>query len=177
MADLHRQSNPSFGLDHSNFIGSLPQHNEQHLDGTTFFIQQRLEPQLNMALDSKQLTKKDAENFHLLYQRLPELIPEEPPALIHGDLWGGNFICSEKGQGVLIDPAVSYANREMDLAMSRLFGGFAPRFYSAYFESFPTEPNLETRLGLYQIYYLLVHVNIFGGGYVNQVRSVLSQYI
>jgi fructosamine-3-kinase len=177
LANLHRQSHTYFGLDHSNYIGSLLQYNDQQLDWIDFYINQRLLPQLKMAVDTDLLKNTDVDNFNLLFYKLPELIPLEPPALIHGDLWGGNFICSESEQGVLIDPAVSFANREMDLAMSRLFGGFAPRFYSAYLESYPTAPNLETRIGVYQIYYLLVHVNIFGGGYVQQLRSALSQYV
>lgn len=176
LARLHQQSNDSFGLDHDNFIGSLPQSNMPDTNGIAFLINQRLHPQLLLALNSGQLTARDAENFEALFRKLPELVPDEPPALTHGDLWSGNYICSDKGESILIDPAVSYAHREMDLGMSRLFGGFSSRFYEAYQEVFPTAPGLEHRLGIYQLYYLLVHVNLFGRGYVGQVRSVLSQY-
>ncbi|MCB0652629.1 MAG: fructosamine kinase family protein [Saprospiraceae bacterium] len=176
LANLHRQTNNHYGLDHHNFIGSLPQYNDAKADGIDFLIHQRLYPQLEMALNSAQLNSRDAEHFEHLFKQFPDMIPNEPPSLIHGDLWSGNFICSEKGQSILIDPAVSFAHREMDLAMSRLFGGFAQRFYAAYEESYPTAPGLEQRIGIYQLYYLLVHVNIFGRGYVGQVRSVLSQY-
>lgn len=177
LAQLHRQTNESFGLDHDNFIGSLPQSNKREDNTISFLIKQRLLPQLNMALLSGQLNSNDEQNFEILFKKLPGLIPDEPPALTHGDLWRGNFLCSSKGKPVLIDPAVSFAHREMDLAMSRLFGGFSTRFYEAYQEAFPTHPELEHRLGIYQLYYLLVHVNLFGRGYVGQVRSVLSAYL
>jgi protein-ribulosamine 3-kinase len=177
LAALHQQSNEDFGLDHDNFIGSLPQSNKSAPDNVSFLIEQRLLPQLKLALRSGELTATDADNFDTLFQKLPQLIPNESPALTHGDLWSGNFLCSEQGAPVLIDPAVSYCHREMDLAMSRLFGGFSPRFYEAYEEAYPTVRGLENRLGIYQLYYLLVHVNLFGKGYVGQVRSVLSAYL
>ena len=114
--------------------------------------------------------------FEKLYELLPSILPLEPPALIHGDLWSGNFLADETGQAVLIDPAVSYSHREMDLAMSRLFGGFAPGFYRAYHAAYPLEKGLEERIKIYQLYYLLVHVNLFGGGYINSVRQILRRF-
>ncbi len=177
LAALHQQTSEHFGLDHDNFIGSLPQSNTPKPDTIIFLIEERLRPQLKLALQAGQLKSQDAQNFEVLFKNLPQLIPDEPPALLHGDLWSGNYLCSNAGKPILIDPAVSFAHREMDLAMSRLFGGFSGRFYDAYFEAFPTEPGLEGRLGIYQLYYLLVHVNLFGRGYVGQVRTVLSRYI
>lgn len=177
LARLHRQSNSYFGLDHHNFIGSLPQYNTPDNDWVSFFFNHRLKPQIDLATSSGLLSSTDESNFLALHNKLNEILPEEPPALTHGDLWGGNFICSSSEQGVLIDPAVSYAHREMDLAMSALFGGFAPTFYHAYQEEYPTAPGLENRIGIYQLYYLLVHVNLFGGGYVNQTRAVLSRFL
>lgn len=177
LAALHQQTSDHFGLDHDNFIGSLPQSNNSRSDTITFLIEERLRPQLKMAIQSGQLNSQDAQNFENLFKKLPQLVPDESPSLLHGDLWSGNYLCSSSGQPILIDPAVSFAHREMDLAMSRLFGGFSGRFYEAYAESFPIEPGLENRLGIYQLYYLLVHVNLFGRGYVGQVRTVLSKYL
>ena len=96
--------------------------------------------------------------------------------MIHGDLWNGNFISDENGASVLIDPAVCFASREMDLAMSLLFGGFDEDFYQAYRSAYPLLPGWQERVELYQLYYLLVHVNLFGGGYVQSVRQILRRY-
>ena len=176
LAALHLQTTDQFGLDHDNFIGSLPQSNNRHDTWTDFFITERLQPQLDLALQSSQLRSPDAQRFEKLFQRIPEICPVEPPALSHGDLWSGNFMVSADSRPVLVDPAVSYAHREMDLAMSRLFGGFDRTFYRSYEESWPLEPGFEQRLSVYQLYYLMVHVNLFGGGYVGSVRSVLQQF-
>lgn len=177
LAALHRTTQAVFGLDHDNFIGSLPQRNGEHAGWPAFYREERLQPQLDLALSARRLEASDARNFEKLYRRLPELCPEEPPALTHGDLWSGNFLADETGAPVLIDPAVSYAHRETDLAMSRLFGGFQRAFYRSYEESYPLAPGFEQRLAVYQLYYLMVHVNLFGGGYTDSVRNVLRQFI
>jgi protein-ribulosamine 3-kinase len=177
LAALHRSSAPEFGLDHDNFIGSLPQSNARHDSWPTFFTNERLHPQLELALHGRQLTSTDAKNFEHLYKKLPDICPAEPPALTHGDFWSGNFMCNTEGHPVLVDPAVSYAHREMDLAMSRLFGGFDRPFYRSYEETWPLAPGFEQRLPVYQLYFLLVHVNLFGGGYAGSVRSILQQFV
>jgi len=177
LAALHRTSDAYFGLDHDNFIGSLPQSNTWHDSWPAFFIDERLLPQVELSIRGKQLTLKDGQNFEQLYKKLPSICPEEPPALIHGDLWSGNFLCDAQGHPVLIAPAVSYAHREMDLAMSRLFGGFDRAFYRSYEEAWLLAPGFEQRLPVYQLYYLLVHVNLFGGGYADSVRSNLKQFV
>lgn len=177
LAALHRRTSQQFGLDHSNFIGSLPQSNHFHHTWSGFYVHERLQPQLDLALKSNRLQSSDARQFEKLYQKLPELCPFESPALIHGDLWSGNFLVGDDGRPVLIDPSVSYSHREMDLAMSRLFGGFDRPFYRSYEEAFPLAPGFEQRLPVYQLYYLMVHVNLFGGGYVGSVRSVLRQFV
>jgi len=177
LAALHRCSDEQFGWPEDNFIGSLPQPNGRHDSWASFYQSQRLQPQLDMALEANALWPAAPAQFEQLFQRLPELCPEEPPALAHGDLWGGNFLSAANGDPVLIDPAVSYAHREMDLGMSKLFGGFAPAFYEAYQANYPSESGWESRLDLYQLYYLLVHVNLFGGGYVSSTRSVVERYL
>jgi fructosamine-3-kinase len=176
LAALHRCTSPQFGLDHPNYIGSLPQQNGRHDRFAAFYIHERLQPQLDMAISSKQLNAKDEKHFNNLYKKLPDLCPQEPPALIHGDLWSGNFLVGADSQPVLIDPSVAYSHRELDLAMSRLFGGFDRSFYRAYEEAYPLAPGFEKRLPVYQLYYLLVHVNLFGGGYVGSVRRIMEGY-
>jgi hypothetical protein len=177
LANLHRNTAQRFGLDHNNFIGSLPQSNAYHTSWASFYIHERLNPQLALALQADLLQKTDAGNFEKLYKKLPELCPEEPPALTHGDLWSGNFMVDEQSRPVLIDPALSYAHREMDLAMSRLFGGFDRPFYRSYEEAYPLAPGFGQRIPVYQLYYLMVHVNLFGGSYVSPVRSILQQFV
>ncbi len=176
LAALHRETNEQFGLDHANFIGSLPQSNNRYDSWPEFYQNERLMPQMRMALDAGQLTTSDLRQLENLCKRLPEICPEEPPALTHGDLWSGNFLVGPDSEPVLIDPSVSYAHREMDLGMSRLFGGFGREFYAAYREAYPLAFGFEQRLGIYQLYYLLVHVNLFGGGYVGSVRGILQRF-
>ena len=138
-----------------------------------FFVQNRLLAQLNIGGFSSSI-KND---FEKLFDKLPDLIPQEKPSLIHGDLWGGNFLVKEHTLPVLIDPAIYFGNREMDIAMSKLFGRFNTNFYTSYNEVFPLEKGWEERVNLCNLYPLLVHVNLFGGGYLNQVKNILSYYV
>jgi fructosamine-3-kinase len=177
LASLHRCTSSSFGLGHDNFIGSLRQQNCEHDTWASFYMEERLLPQLELARASSRLQASDFQSFQQFFQRLPELCPAEPPSLVHGDLWSGNFACGQDGSPVIFDPAVSYSHREMDLAMTRLFGGFDRAFYQAYEAVWPLAPGFEQRLAVYQLYYLLVHVNLFGGSYVGQMRSALRQFI
>ncbi len=174
LAQLHRTTQVYFGLDRDNFIGSLPQHNKPHPDWVSFFVAERLVPQVTLALDKGLLWPGAEQHLQQFYARLPDICPAEPPALIHGDLWSGNFLAGSGAKPFLIDPAACFAHREMDLAMSRLFGGFAPEFYQAYQEVYPTDPGLEGRLEVYQLYYLLVHVNLFGRAYTPGVERVVK---
>ncbi len=177
LAALHNVTDTSFGLDHDNFIGSLNQFNQQHSSWLDFYIEQRLDVQLKNAIDQGYAGSSWSKKFELLYTRLPELLPVEKPALLHGDLWSGNLITNEKGEPCLIDPAVYFGNREMDLAMTRLFGGFSEQFYSSYRQAFPLSPGFERRVGIYSLYPLLVHVNLFGGSYVYSVEEILRAFI
>ena len=114
--------------------------------------------------------------FSKLYYRLEDIVPSESPALLHGDLWSGNYMTSARGEPTLIDPAVYYGHREMDIGMTKLFGGFAEPFYSAYNSVFPMESGWEARVDLCNLYPLMVHVNLFGGSYLSQVNSILNKF-
>ena len=136
LAVMHGKSNSQFGLEHDNYIGSLVQVNDPMESWVEFFIVNRCDIQLEQAFEKGLISKSMVRKFHTLYHRLESLVPEEKPALVHGDLWGGNFLRSSKGP-VLIDPAVYYGHREMDLAMMHLFGGFDPALFEAYHSTFP----------------------------------------
>jgi len=172
LANLHKHTNELFGLDHDNYIGSLPQSNKQHDNWIDFFIGERLEPQIRRAGISGDLSKK----FNGLFNVLDEIFPHEPPALLHGDLWSGNYMTAPNGKASIIDPSVYYGHREMDIAMSRLFGGFAQQFYDAYNAEHSLENGWENRLDICNLYPLMVHVNLFGGGYLGQVQSILRKF-
>ncbi|MFA7260904.1 MAG: fructosamine kinase family protein [Aeromonas bestiarum] len=176
LADLHRHSNPTFGLDHDNYIGSLIQHNNAHETWADFFREERLEPQLKLACDQGRVDSEVSRAFQRFYLQLDQLFPTEPPALVHGDLWSGNFMRGNQGEPVIIDPAVYFGHREMDLAMSQLFGGFSPSFYEAYQSAFPMENGCRKRLDYCNLYPLMVHVNLFGGGYLGSVKSILRSF-
>ena len=178
LAALHAYGAASFGLDYDNFIGRLAQSNTPADGWASFYWAERLEPQLRLAVDRGLISNRTRTRFDGLLRALPELLgPEEPPARLHGDLWGGNLHGDELGAPCLIDPAVYGGHREMDLAMMRLFGGFGPRVFSAYGEALPLEPGAAERVELYQLYPLLVHVNLFGGSYVASVERALSSYV
>ena len=172
LAQLHRNTNDRIGFAHSNYIGSLPQYNRWKTSASEFYISERLKPQFKMASENG----FDFHNLEVFYKNIEALIPEEPPSLLHGDLWNGNYLSNEKGEPCLIDPAVSYGPREMDLAMMRLFGGFPEAVFSQYHEIFPLAEGHEERTPLWQLYYQLVHLNIFGRSYLPGVQKIVSQF-
>ena len=176
LAKLHMHHDHLFGMDHDNFMGSLPQSNRFHPGWVTFFIEERLETQVRLAEGKGLLPADTRKQFERLYTLLPGILPAELPSLLHGDLWGGNYMISGEGKACLIDPAVYYGHREIDLAMSRLFGGFGEAFYRCYQESFPLEHGWEERVGVYNLYPLLVHLNLFGSSYLGQIKSVLRKF-
>ncbi|MFW5925971.1 MAG: fructosamine kinase family protein [Myxococcota bacterium] len=178
LAALHRFGAPSFGLDHHNFIGRLPQDNTPAGDWVTFYRERRLEPQLRQATDRGLVSSRMREGFDRLLPRLDTLVgPAEPPARLHGDLWGGNLHVDDRGEPALIDPAVYGGHREMDLAMMRLFGGFGKGVFRAYDEAYPLAPGADERVPLYQLYPLMVHVNLFGSGYFRSVERALARLV
>lgn len=177
LATLHRNTQSSFGLTFNNYIGALPQSNEARDHWVDFFVEQRLEKQVKMAQDRKLADLKLIGNFQALYKKLPDLIPHEPPSLLHGDLWSGNFMSSKDFGAVLIDPAVYYGHREAEIAFTQLFGGFHPPFYQAYLEAWPLQAGWEDRVDLFNLYPLMVHLNLFGRSYMQQIQSILHRFV
>ena len=175
LAHLHQQSNSKFGLSFDNYIGSISQTNHHFLSWTEFFENQRLSPLVKLAFDKNLLSKEDLKAFNLLYLKLAEIFPTEKPSLVHGDLWSGNFLCNNN-KPVLIDPAVYYGNREMDLAMTRLFGGFDDDFYNAYQNEFPLEKGWVKRIDICNLYPNLVHLILFGRSYYSSIKNVLNAF-
>ena len=178
LADLHRIRPEPYGWDRPNYIGSLPQVNDVTDDWEAFWWTQRLLPQLELARDGNRLPGRWDE-WELLQSSLPGLVAETlGPSLLHGDLWSGNVFPGPSGEPILVDPAVYRGHAEVDLAMTELFGGFPPRFYSAYEGVRPLADGYgEIRKPLYQLYPLLVHVNLFGGSYVDSTSQALQQVL
>lgn len=177
LAALHRFGAPAFGLARDNFIATIPQDNRAAPSWPAFYRERRLEPLARAAADRGLLPGGTRDRLERLYGRLEDLCgPPEPPARLHGDLWGGNAVTDADGGPVLIDPAVYGGHREVDLAMMRLFGGFSGAVFSAYEEAFPTAPGAGDRVALYQLQPLLVHVNLFGASYVPRLDAAVSRY-
>lgn len=177
LAALHKLSlSKNFGWERDNFIGSLPQYNKKHSDWATFYVQNRLLPQLRMARNSGTLSGVEIPSESQLKKTCERLFPKMNPALLHGDLWSGNYLIATNGTPYLIDPAVYHGHHEVDLAMTKLFGGFGRNFYHAYAEQLPTAAGQDERADLYQLYYLLVHLNLFGASYKTSVMRILRRY-
>jgi protein-ribulosamine 3-kinase len=176
LASIHRHTAENYGLNHDNYMGSLPQSNKETADWISFFILQRIEPQLKKAIDEGRMPKEIHRSFDNLFALLPGIFPPGKPSLLHGDLWSGNFMRGNNGQVRLVDPAVYFGHREMDLSMTKLFGGFDRKFYDFYNEYFPLEPGFEGRVPIYNLYPLLIHVNLFGGHYGAQVIEILKEF-
>ena len=173
LSDLHNCTSGSFGFHRDNYIGSLPQSNTHHDNWVDFFRAERLIPQWNTS--SGFFDTATHRTWDAFLKNLDQVLTGDQPELVHGDMWSGNVMfCG--GEPVLIDPSVSYAHGEMDLAMSKLFGGFAGGFYAEYEAMHKRPPGLSERLEIYQLYYLLVHVNLFGAGYVRQSAAVINKF-
>lgn len=177
LAKMHRTSSENFGFESDNYIGSLVQKNELKKTWIEFLITQRLQPMLELAVNQGDVNYVESKIFDSLFVKLDELIPREKPSLLHGDLWSGNFLVGPAEEAVLIDPAVYYGHREMDLAMMHLFGGFSPKVFDAYHEMYPLENGWRKRIELNQLYPLLVHVNLFGRSYWDRVKKIVEGYI
>lgn len=176
LAKLHRTTSNFYGLDHNNYIGSLQQSNQQDESWVNFFIEHRLKVQVKLAADSGFFESAWLRRFETFYVMLFALIPEERPSLLHGDLWSGNVMINEKGDPCLVDPAVYYGHREADLAMTKLFEVFNRGFYDAYEEEFPLLTGHSDRVDIYNLYPLLVHLNLFGPAYLSRIKAILGNF-
>ena len=176
LAALHGAGAAGFGWDGDNFIGTLPQGNAPRPTWAEFYGEQRLRPQLERAIASGRVGAELGARFEGLLARIDVAVGmEEQPARLHGDLWSGNVHVDELGQPCLIDPAVYGGQREVDLAMLQLFGSPSERFFAAYGEVWPLQAGWRERVPLYQLYPLLVHVNLFGGTYAAQLAAALER--
>jgi fructosamine-3-kinase len=176
LAALHRHNGTSFGLNYDNYMGSLEQSNTWSDTWVNFFREQRLERQVKLAVENGLLPKRWLKNLENLYTQLPSIFPEEKPCLLHGDLWSGNFICDQQQMPVLIDPAVYYGHRSVDLAMTTLFGTLHPLFYEAYHAHFPLPDNYTEQWEIANLYPLLIHLNLFGGSYLESITQTLKRF-
>lgn len=180
LAELHRRTcmepDATYGWPRDNFIGTTPQSNQSHRSWASFFAAERLRPQLALAShngmeralrDQGERIAANLGAFFLDYQ--------PAPSLLHGDLWSGNAGALPDGTPVIFDPALYRGDRETDLAMSELFGGFPESFYAAYRLAWPLDPGYETRKTLYNLYHVLNHFNMFGGGYLGQARRMIQK--
>ncbi len=178
LAVLHRVTQGRFGWHRDNTIGATPQPNTPDPDWVSFWRRQRLGFQLELAARSGhrgRLQQLGAE----LGESLPALFSDyhPQPSLLHGDLWSGNYSFSPDGEPVIFDPAVYYGDREADLAMTELFGGFGSRFYEGYNDAWPIDPGYKVRKTLYNLYHILNHLNLFGGGYRSQAESMMGRLL
>ncbi len=179
LAQLHRVQSETFGWTRDNTIGATAQDNRPTKDWLSFFRERRLGFQLTLAYRNGYRSRLEERGSELL-AGLGNLLSGHTPvaSLLHGDLWGGNWAADDRGEPVIFDPAVYYGDRETDLAMTRLFGGFDAHFYSAYEAAWPLTSGAAVRCTLYQLYHLLNHLNLFGGeGYLRQVTTMLDRLL
>ena len=177
LAQLHKNTQNHFGLEYSNYIGTILQNNATATTWIEFYTKQRILPLMQQVYDQHKCTRADIQLSEQFCNKLPSLIPEEPPALLHGDLWSGNRMFTANGESAIYDPAVYFGHREMDIAMTLLFGGFDTYFYTIYNEVHPLQNGWRERVNICQLYPLLVHLILFGGHYYNAVKSILKKYV
>lgn len=176
LAFIHQFKNEKFGFYHNNYCGDTIQNNSWKTNWAEFFRDNRLGFLLNLIKKERTLLVSEIKIYDKLLQKIPELLPSfSEPALIHGDLWSGNFMITEKGPA-LIDPASYYADREMEMGIMTMFGGFSSRFYDAYNHVYQLPSDWRERNQLYQLYHVLNHYFLFGGGYQNQAIQIARYY-
>lgn len=177
MAKLHQCTSENFGLVTDNYIGRLKQSNSIKNNWLDFYVEERLNPQLVLATKKGLLNEKECPSISRMKDRLSLYFEDIKPSLIHGDLWSGNYLISNNGIPYLIDPAVYFGHNEVDIAMTKLFGGFDNAFYESYHSIIPQDKHTPYRIEVYQLYYLLVHLNIFGSSYYGSVNTILKKLI
>jgi len=178
LAVMHRETRDQFGLEGNSYIGRLDQENALEDSWLVYYRDYRLKGQLEMGRERGRIQGERAYKLVRLLDRLDEWIPEKPAAsLLHGDLWGGNWMTGSGGVPYLIDPSILYGDHEFEIAFTHLFGGFSESFYDAYRSVFPLSGSYQEREPLYQLYYLLVHLNLFGETYGGAVDRILRRYV
>jgi protein-ribulosamine 3-kinase len=179
LALQHRRTAPAFGWARDNTIGSTPQVNTRTTDWVEFFREHRLRYQLDLAARGGHGGNRLCTGGERLLNELGAFFSDyrPVPSLVHGDLWDGNWAADAADQPVIFDPAVYYADREVDLAMTRLFGGFGADFYAAYAATWPLDPGARVRVDLYNLYHVLNHLNLFGGGYLGQALTSIDRLV
>ncbi|NLR91300.1 fructosamine kinase family protein [Flammeovirga agarivorans] len=174
LAEMHQVSSVEFGLDSDNYIGKLPQSNTTTKEWLPFFIHERLLPQVHLGIKNGFLSSSYIDKIERLSDQLKGYFPIEQPSFLHGDLWSGNTMVGSQGEPCLIDPAIYFGHRESELAFTTMFGGFDESFFHAYYDVFPWEEGIKERLKVYNLYPLLVHLNLFGRGYLSEIEDVLN---
>ncbi len=178
LADLHQKTSVSAGLQYTNYIGELTQYNEPGSNWATFWVEQRMMPQVHLAIENGLLQQEELKSLERYTSKVPAYLPGISSfSLLHGDLWNGNVLNDKEGKVFLIDPAVYYGDPWVDLAMTALFGGFDQTFYDAYFERSPVDPKGKALVPHYQLYYLLVHLNMFGRSYYPDIQRIARRYV
>lgn len=176
LAMLHRVTNEQHGWDETNYMGSVPQANTFYKNWCSFFAAERLAPMAAKCAAKGLLTNQLLSQLEALEKKLPDIFEEEAPSLLHGDLWSGNFMCNRQSEPVLIDPAIYFGHRSIDLAMTTMFGGFSKPFYEAYHYHFPFPANYKEQWAVCNLYPLLIHLYLFGTGYLPQIQNTLKQF-
>jgi fructosamine-3-kinase len=179
LAALHQSTAARYGLDHHNYCGATPQPNTPRDSWLVFWREERLNHQLRLAVSHGVLPRARRERLERLVSRLDQWIDDAyvRPSLLHGDLWGGNWLVDEHGEPVVIDPAAYYGDREAELAMCDLFGGFPASFWRSYDKAWPPAPGRDERRPIYQLYHLLNHLNLFGEAYGAPIDAILRRYV
>jgi protein-ribulosamine 3-kinase len=178
LALLHQQRQPFFGWHRDNTIGSTPQPNQIEENWLTFLRRHRFQHQFNLAATKGYRGHLQTQGAQLCDQLEKFFDGYNPlPSLLHGDLWSGNAATNQQGNPIIYDPACYYGDREADLAMTELFGGFSQDFYAAYRDAYPLDPGYSTRKTLYNLYHILNHVNLFGSGYLSQAERMISSLL
>ncbi|MCH6199781.1 fructosamine kinase family protein [Aquiflexum sp. LQ15W] len=177
LAQMHMATQNDFGYKSSNYIASIPQQNQPNPSWPDFFIQSRLDTLIGRAYYESLVDLDFLKKFQKIYPLLEDFFPKEKPSLLHGDLWSGNIMRGKNSIPVLIDPAVYFGHREVDLAFSRMFGPFEEEFYEAYDSFFPLEPGFKERVPVYNLYPLLVHLLLFGKSYLPGIEKTVSKLL
>lgn len=173
---IHGKKQETFGYAQDNYLGLLPQINTQGTDWWSFYFTNRIEVQIEIAKQRNRWTKQREQAYDALKERVLTRWSDLNfrPSLLHGDFWSGNTFFDTQGQPIFVDPAVSYGHRELDIAMGQLFGGFRQSLFDAYQEAYPLDQDWQERIPVYQLYYLLVHLNLFGESYGSAVDRILG---